>query len=115
MRIVLQPAMSRTNRCAVLAFLVTAISGCARWTPSQTSNYVTIEADSRHDSELAQKEYKAARKCMDKQAEGKECDYEKAEKHLKDALAADVRFGPAHHALGVLYFWQRKLYLAAWE
>jgi Tfp pilus assembly protein PilF len=38
-----------------------------------------------------------------------------AEKLFQQALASDVRFGPAHHSLGVLYFWQNKLYLAAWE
>jgi Flp pilus assembly protein TadD len=90
-------------------------TGCARWSGGQTQKYVTVEADSNHDTELARKEYKAARKCMDKQVNGKECDYDKAEKHLQASLAADVRFGPAHHSLGILYFWQRKLYLAAWE
>src|SRR5689334_4069954 len=91
------------------------VAGCARWTGGPSQNYVTVEADSTHDTERARKEYKAARKCMDKQLQGKECDYAKAEKHLQESLAADVRFGPAHHSLGILYFWQRKLYLAAWE
>jgi tetratricopeptide (TPR) repeat protein len=39
----------------------------------------------------------------------------KAERHLQDALIADVRYGPAHNTLGTLYFSQHKLYLAAWE
>src|SRR5437588_1148332 len=52
---------------------------------------------------------------MEKHLEGKEFDFDKAEKHLQESLAADVRFGPAHHSLGVLYDWERKLYLAAWE
>jgi tetratricopeptide (TPR) repeat protein len=114
--------ISYSNAMPMSRILVTTLSligvltvGCARWTGVQSPNYVTVEADSNHDTELARNEYKAARKCMQKQVDGKECDYAKAEKHLQDSLAADVRFGPAHHSLGILYFWQRKLYLAAWE
>ena len=107
--------MTRRLAASLVAAISILGSGCARWSDAPSQNYVTIEADSRHDTELARKEYKAARKCMDRQLAGKECDFNKAEKHLKQALAADVRFGPAHHSLGVLYFWQRKLYLAAWE
>src|SRR4051812_31304928 len=96
---------------ATLVIISTAMCGCARWTNKPSTDYVTVEADTRHDTVLARKDYKAARKCMDKHVAGKECDYEKAEKLLKDALANDVRFGPAHHSLGVLYLWQEKLYL----
>lgn len=34
---------------------------------------------------------------------------------LKDALTADVTFGPAHNSLGIAYFDQNRYYLAAWE
>jgi tetratricopeptide (TPR) repeat protein len=52
---------------------------------------------------------------MDKHIRGEKCDLADVEKQLREALAADVRFGPAHHSLGVLYTWQKRLYLAAWE
>lgn len=42
-------------------------------------------------------------------------DLEVAESLLKEALAADVGFGPAHNNLGKVYYEQGKLYLAAWE
>lgn len=100
---------------AILVSVVTALCGCARWSTKPSASYVTVEADSRHDTELARKDYNAARKCMEKYLKGKDCDFEKAEKLLQEALANDVRFGPAHHSLGVLYLWQKKLYLAAWE
>ena len=46
---------------------------------------------------------------------GKLCNLHKAEALLQKALVADVRYGPAHNTLGMLYFYQHKLYLAAWE
>ena len=42
-------------------------------------------------------------------------DFDKAETLLKQALTADVTFGPAHNNLGKVYFHQREFYLAAWE
>jgi Tfp pilus assembly protein PilF len=41
--------------------------------------------------------------------------YPDAQKLLKEALAADVMFGPAHNNLGKVYYTQKNLYLAAWE
>jgi Tfp pilus assembly protein PilF len=41
--------------------------------------------------------------------------YPEAERALKDALAADAAFGPAHNSLGDVYFHQSKFYDAAWE
>lgn len=38
-----------------------------------------------------------------------------AEARLKEALTADLLFGPAHNSLGRVYFEQGRLYLAAWE
>jgi tetratricopeptide (TPR) repeat protein len=40
---------------------------------------------------------------------------DKAERHYRDALIADVNFGPAHNNLGHLYLGQQQFYLAAWE
>lgn len=102
---------------AVLLAVSAVLCGCARWTTGKgpDTNYVTVDADGHHDTELARKEYAAARKCMEKYDEGKETDFAKIEKLLQTSLAHDVRFGPAHHSLGVVYLWQKKLYLAAWE
>ncbi len=100
---------------AIPIAIAAATCGCTLWTTKPPISYVTVESDSSHDTELARKDYKAARKCMEKQLKGKDCDIVKAEQLLKAALANDVRFGPAHHSLGVVYLWQKKLYLAAWE
>ncbi len=40
---------------------------------------------------------------------------DRAEQLLKDALTADVTFGPAHNNLGSVYLEQQRYYLAAWE
>ncbi len=39
----------------------------------------------------------------------------KAEEYLREALEADVNFGPAHNNLGQIYLARHQLYLAAWE
>jgi Tfp pilus assembly protein PilF len=38
-----------------------------------------------------------------------------AEREIRAAIAADPTFGPAHNNLGLIYFKQKKLYLAAQE
>jgi Tfp pilus assembly protein PilF len=89
--------------------------GCSSWSNKQPGTYVTLQPDSGHDIDQTRKVYEAARKDMDKHVRGEKCDLAEVEMKLREALAADVRFGPAHHSLGVLYTWQKKLYLAAWE
>jgi tetratricopeptide (TPR) repeat protein len=89
--------------------------GCARWSSPQAGHYVTVEADANEDTEKARRIYRDCRKEMEKRARGEKCDLADIEKRLRDTLAADVRFGPAHHSLGIVYTWQKKLYLAAWE
>ncbi len=42
-------------------------------------------------------------------------DIDAAEALLREALDADIMFGPAHNNLGKIYFQQRKLYEAAWR
>jgi Flp pilus assembly protein TadD len=42
-------------------------------------------------------------------------DYEGAQKLLRQAIDADVMFGPAHNNLGLVHYQQNKLYDAAWE
>jgi hypothetical protein len=107
--------ITHTLRLSTIVCASTLFLGCAPWNNTQTANYVTVEAETRHDTKLALQNYTIGRRLLDKHIDGTGCDFQKAEKHLRDALAADVRFGPAHHSLGVLYYWQRKLYLAAWE
>jgi tetratricopeptide (TPR) repeat protein len=107
--------MVRPLVIAVIAAIAVVGLGCAKWQGNPAANYVTIQADSEHDTDLARKDYKAARNYLNKRFRGEACDLVRVEKKLQRALAADVRFGPAHHTLGVLYFWQKKLYLAAWE
>lgn len=41
--------------------------------------------------------------------------YDEAEELLKDALTADVTFGPAHNNLGRVYYAKKQFYTAAWE
>jgi tetratricopeptide (TPR) repeat protein len=91
------------------------VGGCARWSSPQGGNYVTVDAGSTEATQKARKIYRACRKEMEKHARGEKCDLADIEKRLRDTLSADVRFGPAHHSLGIVYTWQKKLYLAAWE
>jgi len=107
--------MIRTSLRAVLMASMFAVCGCAPWASQTTKDYVTVDSEAGHDAGETRKLYDAARKQMTKHVRGEKCDLTSAEKHLQQALATDVRFGPAHHSLGVLYFWQKKLYLAAWE
>lgn len=92
-----------------------ASSGCARLLTSDNPTYNTVQTDSGGNEALARKHYKFARRLMEKCDRGHRCEYNKIETRLQQALVADVRYGPAHHGLGLVYFWQKKLYLAAWE
>jgi Tfp pilus assembly protein PilF len=89
--------------CAVLMMMV-AITGCSS-TPH--GPYTTPSNDAR-DPAKAQKLSAEAAEIMNK-------DPEKAEKLLREALTADVYFGPAHNNLGVIYLKQGQLYEAANE
>ena len=40
---------------------------------------------------------------------------DEAEAKFKEALTADVMYGPAHNNLGKVYYLQKRYYLAAWE
>jgi Tfp pilus assembly protein PilF len=107
--------VSRITFKLLVAALFCAACGCAPWASQPSLDYVTVEGESGQDTAEARKLYDKARKQMAAHACGDECDLAKIERLLQQSLAADVRFGPAHHSLGVLYFWQHKLYLAAWE
>ena len=105
------PGPSRVSLCTALwALLETAgvlglgmAVGCAGGHGPYSSN-----SESARDSLTAQKLTQQAAAVID-------ADPAKAERLLREALAADLYHGPAHNNLGVLYLKQRHLYEAAGE
>ena len=98
--------MPRSWMLTPLALLL-VITGCQR--TALVGEYATVAADPRRDTERArEKNNKAIALISNGQLE-------EAEKVLKEALTADVFFGPAHSNLGTVYYRQKKYYLAAWE
>ncbi|HWE00789.1 MAG TPA: tetratricopeptide repeat protein [Tepidisphaeraceae bacterium] len=94
----------------VFLFFALMLTGCHARSPSAPQNeYQTITADPHRDTEAARELDNAALKLMDKS------DYAGAAPLLRQALLKDVTFGPAHNNLGLVYFHQSQLYLAAWE
>lgn len=94
----------------IILALGVLLAGCAskpQVTPS--SDYRTVARDLRRDTDLAKQ----------KNAQGvaliKAGKYAEAAEALKDALSADVTFGPAHNNLGVAYYRLSDSYKAAWE
>src|SRR5688572_25552238 len=83
--------------------------GCSTNRRPKPLDYQTVGRDLNRDTEFARKQNGKAVELI---REGK---LDEAEKVLREALAADVLFGPAHNNLGKVYFKQGKLYLAAWE
>lgn len=95
-------------RCWHCALLLVVATGCALDTPGK-SQYQTIVSNPFRDGEKA--EHETARGIRHLEA-GR---LERAEKAFKDALEADVSYGPAHNNLGHIYMLQGRFYLAAWE
>ncbi len=83
--------------------------GCSRTYRAGDRQYQTVESAPNRDTDTARTLNARALAHLE------ESEVEQAEKLLKDALAADITFGPAHNNLGKVYFQQGKLYLAAWE
>lgn len=97
-------------RNVILALAATMIfAGCQPAKPQAAGEYRTRADDPRRDSSAA----------GDHNAEGvhhlEKGRLDEAEKNFKAALAADMFFGPAHNNLGMVYYRQKKYYLAAWE
>jgi Tfp pilus assembly protein PilF len=90
--------------------LITVAFGCSSaHPPAAAAEYRTLGRDPRRDTDRA-------RSLNDRAADAiRQGNYAEGEKLLRDALAADVMFGPAHNNLGKVYFAQKNLYLAAWE
>ena len=107
--------------------LLVLAGGCSMFAEKSLPDYRTVEASPHRDTAKAEHEHQRALKIFDACERpwlcpvdcgcirGKLCSIHQAEEHLQNALIADVRYGPAHNTLGMLYFSQDKLYLAAWE
>ncbi|MBN1941695.1 MAG: tetratricopeptide repeat protein [Phycisphaerae bacterium] len=85
-------------------------SGCgSQHAAGPGAGYETLSDPPNRDTSLARAHNAAAlQQLHDDNLDG-------AEKQLKEALAADMFYGPAHNNLGTVYFKQNKYYLAAWE
>ncbi len=89
--------------------LIAILGGCQFQQAQNQSRYETVAADPTRDTDHAKEMNQKAISLMDGD------NLKDAESHLRQALAADVMFGPAHNNLGHVYFKQKKYYLAAWE
>lgn len=92
---------------------------------ADVKRYATVAADPTRDTQAAAIYHERALKIIERASKSCPCecdcllgclkDLNKAEALCQKALLADVRYGPAHNTLGMLYYHQEKLYLAAWE
>ena len=88
---------------------IACIAGCAHFRSDTPANYRTLAESPLRDTETAREKTMEATACLDRGA------LEEAEAQLNEALIADVKYGPAHVALGTVYFRRGDFYLAAWE
>ena len=89
--------------------LAALLAGCGHRRAARLADYETIADDPQRDTAAARRHNAKAAKLL---AAGQ---LDEAEAQLRAALASDLLFGLAHNNLGVVYFRQKKLYLAAWE
>jgi tetratricopeptide (TPR) repeat protein len=101
--------MMRLVLVATMTSLAFVLSGCSLLEDGHGTGYATLLIDS------ADKEAKATAETCRAAEQFQKGHFERAEKLLKDALAADVNYAPAHNNLGNLYFARGEFYLAAWE
>lgn len=93
-----------------LVLWVAILVGCHSSPPAATQpDYQTVGNAPRRDTAAASRQNEAALRFMTAN------DWPAAEQALRRALSQDVMFGPAHNNLGLVYFHQDQLYLAAWE
>lgn len=97
------------NRCIVAAVIGLAVATGCQGTGQRQVQYQTVPEDPNRNTPSAREANARGLEFFDKS------DPEEAEKALKEALAADMFYGPAHNNLGVVYFQQKRFYLAAWE
>ena len=95
---------------AMIALLLASTGGCQP-APQEKSavSYETVGKDPNRDTDAARMHNAHGMELLDRD------DLGAAEAMFKTALAADMMFGPAHNNLGLAYYRQKKLYLAAWE
>ncbi len=98
--------MCLPTRVLVLVIVALAATGCAS-APRTSSPYTPASAEAR-DTVAAQRLHQQAVQLMDSNPD-------QAERLLRNALAADLFFGPAHNNLGVLFLSRGQLYEAASE
>src|SRR6476660_9378967 len=100
-----------SSRSSILAVVLMALLACAAGCHSSgaANKHDIIVANGKRDTERARKEHERAYDLI------REHKYDEAEKVCRRALQADIMFGPAHNNLGLVYYYQNKLYAAAWE
>jgi len=83
--------------------------GCQSPGGHSGTGYETVAGESLRDTETARRHNALGLEAIEAN------DYDKAEQAFKQALEADVMFGPAHNNLGKVYYTQDLFYKAAWE
>lgn len=101
--------MILTLALPLLALLACCVGCQSQQATGKQGDYETIALDPQRNTEMATKLNTQATLQIDSGA------IEEAEKTLKDALNADVMYGPAHNNLGLVYYQKKQFYLAAWE
>ncbi|MEM9420563.1 MAG: tetratricopeptide repeat protein [Planctomycetota bacterium] len=94
-----------------MRYLLPTITACifAMGCAHDANRYHVVQAKRQADTDLARSKNNTALKALEYG------DLEVAEELLKEAVNADVGFGPAHNNLGKVYFQQGNMYRAAWE
>ena len=95
-------------KTVALIVSVALVCGCQQ-REVRRPEYETLVEDPTRDTEGSRRKNAEALRQVE------EGNLAEAEKTLKDALAADLFYGPAHNNLGVVYYRQEKYYMAAWE
>lgn len=96
-------------KCLFVVALVANLGCAASNHKTVDKAYATVSPDVSRDTDRARAENGEAIKLIERG------DLNKAEEILKQALEADVTFGPAHNNLGKVYYEQGNYYMAAWE
>ena len=92
---------------AVVVVLIVCAAGCRSGGGGDKNDIIV--ANGKRDTERARREHERAFQLIGDRK------YDEAEMACKRALQADIMFGPAHNNLGLVYYYQNKLYAAAWE
>lgn len=93
----------------LLLSLLLGATGCQSPADDRGSGYETVAGESLHDTDAARQHNVRGLEALQRN------DLDLAEQAFKQALEADVMFGPAHNNLGKVYFAREHYYKAAWE